>query len=115
MWKHDRYDKFFSSTYYRNHPKYGKTETWNYDEKKNGVVHKSFYEFIGEERLKDDSKCSAEGGACINRGEKSCDGTIRTGICPGDKNIRCCIPKEDSFRRRRLLAGHRGSRRNGDS
>ena len=38
----------------------------------------------------DGSQCISQGGKCIN--PNSCNGTVRSGLCPGGEDNKCCIP-----------------------
>lgn len=39
------------------------------------------------------SACTALKGACINVFSQICNGTTKSGLCPGPASILCCIPK----------------------
>ena len=38
------------------------------------------------------SKCTNQGGQCMN--PNSCNGTVKSGLCPGGNDNKCCIPKK---------------------
>jgi len=40
----------------------------------------------------DGSQCTSQGGKCMN--PKSCAGTVKSGLCPGGNDNKCCIPIE---------------------
>ena len=48
---------------------------------------------LGSEVFKraDGNQCINQGGQCKN--PKSCSGTVISGLCPGDNDNKCCIPK----------------------
>jgi len=42
-------------------------------------------------------RCGAVRGRCINTNTENCNGQIRTGLCPGAANIRCCAPRASAM------------------
>ena len=41
-----------------------------------------------------DDKCTKKGGSCINKTNTGCNGTLVSGVCPGNSAIMCCVSKK---------------------
>jgi len=51
----------------------------------NDIMKNNAYKAI----IRNDSQCTSQGGKCMN--PSNCKGTVKTGLCPGGANNRCCI------------------------
>ena len=38
------------------------------------------------------TSCAAQGGSCGNYTSSNCNGTVKTGLCPGGSDCVCCVP-----------------------
>ena len=44
--------------------------------------------------ISNDSQCTSQGGKCMN--PKSCNGTVKSGLCPGGDDNKCCIQNNNN-------------------